>query len=188
MFESISNQYGLLIALNCVLLVSAVTDYKSKKIPNIITVPAVMIGLIYHFLDSGIYGFMFSMTGLLTGFAILIIPYLKNGMGAGDVKLLGVVGAFVGAKHVFYAFLIIAVIGGVHVAFLMLLKRASFPGNFKDTLFSLSKNSPLKSMMSIYKGEYVSQSRPKLCYGLAIAFGTGIYSFLIVTGRNPFVY
>ena len=47
------------------------------------------------------------------GVALLLLPFLWGGLGAGDVKLLGVIGSFKGAAFVFYSFLATAFIGGL---------------------------------------------------------------------------
>ena len=178
-------EYLPLIILNGVLIISAVTDLRSQKIPNMVTLPAALAALAYHTIVNGLEGFLFSATGLAAGIALLILPYLMGGMGAGDAKLLGVVGAFIGPKQVFYAFLIIAIIGGIYAMLLMVFQRSSFKGFFRDQYDSLM-NVILTQKLTPGPG-LTDQRRPKLCYGLAIASGTGLYTILNLTGHNPFV-
>ncbi|MFP3361714.1 A24 family peptidase, partial [Planococcus sp. SIMBA_143] len=71
-----------------VLLISFITDVRNRRILNSVTFPAMGIGLLYYTMTLGLEGFLFSGAGLLVGFALLLIPYLLGGMGAGDVKLL----------------------------------------------------------------------------------------------------
>ena len=178
-------EYIPLIILYIVLAISAATDLRSQKIPNMVTLPAALAALAYHTKINGLEGFLFSATGLAAGIALLFLPYLMGGMGAGDAKLLGVVGALIGAKQVFYAFLIIAIIGGIYAMLLMFFQRSSFKGFFRDQYDSLM-NVILTQKLTPRPG-LTDQSRPKLCYGLAIASGTGLYTILNLTGHNPFV-
>jgi prepilin peptidase CpaA len=178
-------EYIPLILLNSVLIISVVTDLRSQKIPNKVTFPAALVAIFYHSMVNGLDGFIFSVTGLAAGIALLIFPYLMGGMGAGDAKLLGVVGAFIGAKQVFYAFLFIAIIGGIYAMLLMVFQRSSFKGFFRDQYDSLMN--VILTQKLAPRPELSDHRRPKLCYGLAIAFGTGLYTILNLTGHNPFV-
>ena len=169
-----------IIFLSVLLVTAATVDLRSQKIPNIITYPSMLIALTYHTIINGTEGLLFSAGGIAIGIALLIIPYLMGGMGAGDAKLMGAIGGFIGAKAAFYAFLIIAAVGGVYALIIVVIYRSSFSGFFRkqfDTLvnFILIK----KYIPDIEQSE---KSRPKLCYGLAIALGTGIYIFLDTTG------
>lgn len=177
--------YIPLIILNGVLIISAATDLRTQKIPNMVTLPAALAAIAYHTKINGLEGFLFSATGLAAGIAILIIPYLMGGMGAGDAKLLGVVGAFIGPKQVFYAFLIIAIIGGIYAILLVVFQRSSFNGFFRDQYDSLMN--VILTQKLIPGSGLAKRPRPKLCYGVAIATGAGLYTILNLTGYNPFV-
>ncbi|GAX91532.1 A24 family peptidase [Effusibacillus lacus] len=95
------------------LLISLVTDLRSRKILNVVTLPVIGIAVVYHTVVSGWDGLVFSVSGLLFGFGLLFIPYLLGGMGAGDVKLLAAIGSLKGAAFVFSSFLYTCLIGGV---------------------------------------------------------------------------
>lgn len=79
-----------------VALVAAVIDIRSFKVHNRLTVPLAASGLLFHTVQSGAGGFAFSLVGLLVGFASLIVFYAMGGIGAGDVKLMSGVGAWLG--------------------------------------------------------------------------------------------
>ncbi len=124
------------LLLVAVLLIAAVTDLRSHAIPKWLTLPAMVGGLVGHTLFNGQPGLLYSIKGLGLGLALLLIPYLMGGMGAGDVKLLAAVGSFVGPSGVLAAALVTALLGGVYaVAVLMRhwgprssLQRAGMPG------------------------------------------------------------
>jgi prepilin peptidase CpaA len=111
-----------LVGLVAVLVVAAVCDLARGKVFNWLTYPAIVVGLALGAAqgaaDTGAWdGFLDHVLGFGFGFGILFIPYLLGGMGGGDVKLMGVVGAFLGwenegALHaVFYSFLVAAAVG-----------------------------------------------------------------------------
>ena len=88
-------------------------DLTRKRIPNYLTFPAIAWGLISYTVVDGLSGLWFSLAGLLVGLAIFFIPFAMGGMGGGDVKLLGAVGALQGWQFVLSVALLTAVAGGV---------------------------------------------------------------------------
>ena len=58
------------------LLISSFTDFKNQRIPNYLTFPSMITGMIYYFVLDGMAGLMFSAAGLLTGFFLLVTPFL----------------------------------------------------------------------------------------------------------------
>ena len=129
--------YFLILLLLSILSISAIIDFRIQKIPNLITFPAMIIALLYHFYINGINGLIFSALGLATGIGLLLIPYILGGMGAGDAKLMGAVGAILGTKSVFMAFLFTAIVGGIYAVILILLNQKQFKGFFKKQLVTL---------------------------------------------------
>lgn len=100
-----------------VLLIAAIFDYKFRKVPNYITFPAIVCGMAIVFLKGGLIGLSASTMGLFLGITLLSFPYAMGGIGAGDVKLLGAIGAIKGPWFVFTAFLAAAIIGGMMAVF-----------------------------------------------------------------------
>lgn len=88
-------------------VVAAVTDIWRFKVYNAMTFPLMISGLVYHVIEGGWPALSSSLGGALFGFVILIIPYLAGGMGAGDVKFLAGVGAWLGLPSM----LIVALVG-----------------------------------------------------------------------------
>ena len=179
-----------IIFLAGVLIAAAVNDLRFQKIPNLLTYPAMGIALVYHFIMSGPDGLLFSAGGLALGIAVLILPYLMGGMGAGDAKLMGAVGAVLGARGVLIAFLFTAILGGVYALILVLIKRQHFKG------FFTRQAAILKTFM--FTGQFILitgnedqkkprlEKKPRLCYGIAIALGTLFSVFLEFSGYYKF--
>src|SRR5262245_26451498 len=95
------------------LIVAAWIDGKELRVPNWITFPMIISGWIYCTATMGWTGLGESLLGTAVGLGLLMPAYLIGGMGAGDVKLLAGVGAWVGSYITFYAFCWSAIIGGI---------------------------------------------------------------------------
>jgi prepilin peptidase CpaA len=157
------------------LVVAAIIDGRKLKVPNWLTFPMILSGLIYGFEVGGWSGLQASFIGTLVGLALLLPAYAIGGMGAGDVKLLAGVGAWVGATNTFYAFCVSAVIGGI-IAVAMILLRRNWR-HHKDQFVTI-----LGEMITIGNPSELSAIAAKrkssmllLPYGIPIAIGTIIY-------------
>jgi len=73
-------------------LVTAATDLWKYKVYNVVTLPLLACGLIYHSVVGGSAAATGSVLGAAFGFSALFVFYLLGGMGAGDVKLMSAVG------------------------------------------------------------------------------------------------
>src|SRR5690242_11211981 len=104
---------GLLLSL---LLVAAVHDIHARRIPNTLVLTGVVAGLLLNgVLPSALGGpgVLDSLFGLVAGLLLLLPLYLVRAMGAGDVKLMSMIGAFLGAQAVVQAFIYILLAGGL---------------------------------------------------------------------------
>lgn len=173
---NISTDIFLTIVLISILIVSVVVDIRVRKIPNILTFPAMLLGLVYHTVTNGWSGLAFSAEGLVVGIAIFIIPYIMGGMGAGDAKLMGVIGAMIGPKSVLIASLFTAVVGGIYALAVLLFNMQYFKGFVERSAITVKTFAFTRQFIPIPGSE--SEKKPKLCYGVAIAIGTLFYVFL----------
>lgn len=113
-------EFDLLLAV--VLAVSVVTDLRSRKIYNKVLVPTWIAAVALHAGLEGGRGVVLSLLGCTVGLALLLVPYFMGGMGAGDVKLLAVIGAIKGTGFVLLASLGMAMIGALLAVFVLLLR------------------------------------------------------------------
>jgi prepilin peptidase CpaA len=109
--------------LSAVLIVAAVIDGWKLKVPNWITLPLVLSGWIYSGVCFGWEGLGWSLMGTIIGLALLLPAYAIGGMGAGDVKLLAGVGAWMWSTTTLYAFCVSAVVGGAIAIGMVLWRR-----------------------------------------------------------------
>jgi prepilin peptidase CpaA len=108
----INPRYSILLAL---LLAASISDCRSYKIPNWLTFGGSAFALIYSFFIpfSPQFGLGWSLGGFSLGLSLVLPLYMLGMMGAGDVKLMAMVGAFVGITHTLYVVLFVFVTGGI---------------------------------------------------------------------------
>lgn len=99
------------VTLSLVVVIAAVTDLRSRRIPNWLTLPALPIGLAAQTIYGD--GFWQGLLGACGGFAALFALFAIGAGGAGDVKLFTVVGSFVGIRNLGLVFVLVALIGGI---------------------------------------------------------------------------
>lgn len=95
-------------------LIAAGTDLWKFKVYNALTLPALAGGLIASGLSGGWGGLAASGLGALTGFGLLVAFFAMGGVGAGDVKLLTALGAWLGPSLTLHVFLAAAIAAGLY--------------------------------------------------------------------------
>ncbi|ASS68860.2 MULTISPECIES: A24 family peptidase [unclassified Paenibacillus] len=111
----------------CFLLVSIAfgTDIRSMRIPNWLPLTFAPAGLLLHLLDSGLEGLLHAAAGMAAGFLPLLALYACGGIGAGDVKLFGAAGAWLGWLAVTELMLYSFLYGGIGGAAFLIARRIS---------------------------------------------------------------
>jgi prepilin peptidase CpaA len=95
------------------------TDLRTRRIPNLLTLCAAAAGIAFHCLPGG-NGPLTALAGWLAGVLIFSPLFLLRGMGAGDLKLLGAFGAWLGPAMAISIGLWSMVAGGVLAVFVAL--------------------------------------------------------------------
>jgi len=88
-------------------------DFAERRVPNWLNAALAAAGLLMQGLFFGWHGVVAGLLGLLVGFGLLIVPWLMHGMGAGDVKLMAAIGAWLGPMLTLWSFAAGAIIGGI---------------------------------------------------------------------------
>lgn len=162
---------GILVLL---LTGAAISDYRSHRIPNWLVLSGALFGVIYNTAlpPSPHDNILFPLAGLTLGLLLFLPLYLIRAMGAGDVKLLAMVGAIIGPGDTFHAALAIMIVGGV-LSILFILVRGTALRMFHNltSLFHVGFLSALGGSAPSLRIT-VGASAGKLPYALAIAIGT----------------
>lgn len=166
-------------------------DLRSRRIPNRLVFPGALLGLLINSVPLHVggvlapvaapLGLLMGLAGFAAGLALLLPLYALKTMGAGDVKLMAMIGAFLGPYPVAIVTLFSLLAGGV---------MAVIVAAWNGTLRRVTANSYhllLQSLMRGIAGDMPSIDAPalpsgKLPYALAIATGTLIYLGLAARG------
>jgi prepilin peptidase CpaA len=163
--------------LSVVLVAAAVIDGWKLKVPNWLTFPLIVGGWVFSTTCHGWPGLGWSLVGTGVGLALLLPAYAIGGMGAGDVKLLAGVGAWMWGTVTFYAFCLSAVIGGV-IALAMILYARKWREHGAQFWAILGEIMVIRSpdqLAAIAAGR--KSTMMLLPYGIPIAIGTIVYFF-----------
>ncbi len=107
-------------------------DLQYRRIPNALTLPAVVVALCLHGFTNGWPGFLLALGGMLVASALVLPGYALGFTGAGDVKLLAAVGALLALPAALYAALLSLVLGGL-LSVLLSVWRRNLSGLLKST-------------------------------------------------------
>ena len=156
--------------LTVILLTALICDLWFAKIPNVVAFSGMVIGVIYYGAAQGLIGIGQSIAGLMIGGAVFLPFYLLKGMGAGDIKLMGAVGALVGLKGIIPAIVFTALAGGIYALGLIFF----YPRALKKLILGIV--SMIKTLVLarefILPSLFEKGKKPQVRYGVAIAAGT----------------
>lgn len=162
---------GLLSAL---LLAAAWSDMRSHRIPNALVLSGALAAVLLNAILPEASGILDSLAGAGVGLALLLPLYLLRAMGAGDVKLMAMVGAFLGPRDVTGAVLCTFVAGGL-LALVVAWQRGVLRKVLSNIRMMLFMGATRVSMGSLPVMEDAPESGGKLPFGVAIAVGTMAY-------------
>ncbi len=92
-------------------VIAVICDLHSRRIPNLLTFGAAFAGIAIHGYYSGISGVTSALIGWVAGAAIFFPVFALGGMGGGDIKLLAMIGAWLGAIGVIQTILVAPLAG-----------------------------------------------------------------------------
>jgi len=121
-------EYWLITAVcwlvSITLIVAAFIDGYKLRVPNWLTFPMVISAWIASAVFFGWAGLGWSLLGTAVGLGLLLPAYAIGGMGAGDVKLLAGVGAWVGVSNTLWAFVVSVFVGAAIALGMVIYRRA----------------------------------------------------------------
>lgn len=155
-----------------VLIVAAVIDGRQLRVPNWLTFPMVFAGLAYNTWVSGWMGLEGAISGMVVGLLCLLPLYSVGGMGAGDVKLMAGIGAWLGASITFSAFCVSTGVGA-GMAVWMVLRRKAWAHHFENFKIIVTEFTQIQNPRQL--SEIAAERKPRMLllpYGIPICIGS----------------
>jgi prepilin peptidase CpaA len=164
------------IFVGAMLLLACIWDLRTRRIPNALTFSAIVAALVFHAVTGGLNAAGWSLVGCFLG-ALLFFPmFALRGMGAGDVKLLAAVGAWLGPSQVAVAALATSIAGGVIAIVVALghgyLKTAAL------NLWMLLMHWRVGGVRPLQEVTLQGTRGPRLAYAFPVAVGTVVTLWL----------
>lgn len=157
-----------------------VHDLLTRRIPNWLTFPALLMGIAAQLWLAGWVGALDGVLGFLLGFALFFPIYLLGHMGAGDVKLQMAVGAWLGWRMALHVAVGAVVIGAAYALVEVI---------FRGRLIAVARNgySFLRSLLvpGLVVEKLKVDEKRKFAFGICIAGSVAAVVFLRHTGRIP---
>jgi prepilin peptidase CpaA len=107
-------------------MAACVTDVSTSRIPNVLTFAAASLALVFHAIAPGGLGLNHAGLGLMVGLAVFFPLFALGAMGAGDVKLMAAIGAWIGWLPIVWVALYGSLAGGVLALAIAFRKRYLF--------------------------------------------------------------
>jgi len=178
-----------LFILGILLISSVIFDYKNRRIPNFLTFPVILWGIISASISSGLDGAIFNGSGFLVGLAVFFIPFAIGAFGAGDVKLMAAIGSLMGSQFVLNVAVVAAIAGGIIVLISSLINgtfyrilnniRLIILKGFLFLAYKTSNNFNMYTKYSSVNVEISKQEKKYIPYAVAIAVG----SIIVLSGK-----
>jgi prepilin peptidase CpaA len=149
---------------------ACITDLHSRRIPNWLTFGAAAAAFAFHFANGGQAAVQHAAAGWATGLFLFMPLFLLGGMGAGDVKLLAALGAWLGPGAAFWLALYASMAGGV-LAVIVALRHKYLGTAFKNlgilTKFWWLMGPRQMASLTLERG-----TGPRLAYAVPLFLGT----------------
>jgi prepilin peptidase CpaA len=161
------------------ILLASWIDYAQRRVPNWLNASLIVAGFAVQAWFFGTSGVTNGFLGMVTGFGLLIVPWLMHGMGAGDVKLMAAIGVWVGPWLTLCSFALGAIIGGV-AAVAMILSTGRLRMACANFGMIMAKCTSMQTMFSeVGSAKSFGVTSQLLPYGVPLTGGT----LIILAGK-----
>ena len=167
------------VLLAVMLLTAVMSDVHSRRISNTLVVAGLVLAFMSHAVTLTRHALPLAgpawwspLTGMLTGLTLLMPLYLLRATGAGDVKLMGMVGAFIGVEPVLTSTLYTLIAGGL-LSLVFMLRPGVAAQALTNVRFLLTDWMFRASSGQSARLAPLHATAARLPYAVAIALGTG---------------
>jgi prepilin peptidase CpaA len=157
--------------LGAVVLAGAATDWYNHKIPNWLTLPAMAAGLILNAVDGKLAT---ALAGMAAALGLYFLFFALGFRGAGDGKMMGAVGAFVGWPAVAFVMVIVALVGGA-AAVVLALRYGALGRVISLAMGVLSDLITFRWRQLRERADYRDPGALRMPHGPVIAAGTLVF-------------
>lgn len=172
------NDHWVFWAVSLFAIVAAYIDGKELRVPNKLTFPMIIAGWIYSTIAYGVqgdgwyYGLMWSLAGTAVGVLTLLPAYSIGGMGAGDVKMMAAIGAWVHCSITWHAFMVSTIVGAL-LAVAMVIWSGDVRKHIDQFFYIANEIFLIRNPEKLSKIAAERKPRMKLLpYGIPLAIGT----------------
>jgi prepilin peptidase CpaA len=158
-----------LFVLIAVAAAAVACDIRTRRIPNALTFGSALAAFVYMGLTSGLSGLATAGEGWIVGFALFFPFFALRGMGAGDVKLLAALGAWLGPSETVWLGIFAAMAGGV-LGIVVALGRGYLGTAFKN-LWVMLTHWRVAGIKPVPGLTLTDAKAPRLAYAIPIAAG-----------------
>jgi len=151
-------------------LTACALDVRTRRIPNLLTFGAALAALAYWLVQGGLGALGWSAAGWVVAVIFFLPFFALRGMGAGDVKLLGAIGAWLGPLNDLYLAVFTALAGGV-CALVVVLVHGYLRQTFRN-LWLLLTHWRVGGIRPLPELTLEHARGPRLAYAIPIAVGT----------------
>ncbi|WP_459556548.1 A24 family peptidase [Lacunimicrobium album] len=147
-------------------------DGRQLRVPNWMTYPMILAGLVYNSFAFGWDGAQMAFVGMIVGLLTLLPLYAVGGMGAGDVKMMAAIGAWLGAIVTWYAFCASVIVGAI-MAIIMVLWRRDLEKHTVNAMIILNEWSTIRDPNKL--AAIAKERKPRMLllpYGIPICIGS----------------
>jgi len=157
-----------------IITLAIISDLRERRIPNVI----ILVGIFFAFINIILFNAPLPLgqylLGFVLGIALLIVPFIFRGIGAGDVKLLGVIGLWLGTKDVLNVVIYSALIGGCWAILKLVGYRLHKYKNVKAVSSAF--------VNSVFTKNFISEDEKKIDVPYAVPLGVATVWVLFYGG------
>jgi prepilin peptidase CpaA len=158
------------VVVLAVSVIAASIDVFTRRISNWLTLGGAVAAIVYAGSVDGGHGLLVGVTGWLAGLALFLPMFVLGGMGAGDVKLLACLGAWLGPRQVFWVALYASIAGGL-LAVVVALSRGYLRRAFANVWLLLA-HWRVSGIRPVPELTLAAGKSPRLPYALPMLVGT----------------